>query len=154
MLRRAFIGSKSPVSPTTPSGKKAKKAAEALALVIGYPVFERNRCTVTIEHGNPSRLAGEAKRTRSYLVASDLSTEAEYALQWAIGTCVRQGDLLHVVSVMESESRLDHEITSISGAGDLKAKQRERLDRVQALQRIIVSLLERTRLHGAASTTA
>ena len=63
---------------------------------------------------------------------------------------MRQGDLLHVVSVMESESRLDHEITSISGAGELKAKQRERLDRVQALQRIIVGLLERTRLHSAA----
>ena len=51
---------------------------------------------------------------------------------------------------MESESRLDHEITSISGAGELKAKQRERLDRVQALQRIVVGLLERTRLHSAA----
>lgn len=37
------------------------------------------------------------KRQRMYLVASDLSPESEYALEWTIGTVLRDGDTLFAV---------------------------------------------------------
>lgn len=63
-----------------------------LALEVGRPVYERNRCTITVEHGNQEKAAKEARRTRLYFVASDLSQESMYSLEWCIGTVLRQGD--------------------------------------------------------------
>lgn len=51
-----------------------------LPLVAGRPVFEKNRCTVSLTHGDPDEMA-QGRRTRKYLVASDLSEESLYAIQ-------------------------------------------------------------------------
>ena len=40
------------------------------------------------------------------MVASDLSEESSYALQWAIGTILRDGDELLFVTVLETEEKL------------------------------------------------
>ena len=37
------------------------------------------------------------KRTRKYLVAMDLSDESQYALEWAIGALLRDGDTMYVI---------------------------------------------------------
>lgn len=44
------------------------------------------------------------KRQRMYLVATDMSPEAEYALEWTIGTVLRDGDTLFAVYAADEES--------------------------------------------------
>lgn len=43
------------------------------------------------------------RRQRMYLVATDLSPEAEYALEWTIGTVLRDGDTLFAVYAVDEE---------------------------------------------------
>lgn len=57
------------------------------------PVFQRDRCTLTITHGDPARVVREnGRRGKRYVLASDLSDESRYALEWGIGTVLRDGD--------------------------------------------------------------
>ncbi|TKA22960.1 hypothetical protein B0A50_07702 [Salinomyces thailandicus] len=44
------------------------------------------------------------KRQRMYLVATDLSPEAEYALEWTIGTVLRDGDTLFAVYASDEDT--------------------------------------------------
>ena len=44
------------------------------------------------------------KRQRMYLVATDISPEAEYALEWTIGTVLRDGDTLFAVYAADEEA--------------------------------------------------
>lgn len=44
------------------------------------------------------------RRQRVYLVATDLSSEAEYALEWTIGTVLRDGDTLLAVYAVDEEA--------------------------------------------------
>ncbi|GJN89826.1 hypothetical protein Rhopal_002815-T1 [Rhodotorula paludigena] len=121
--------------------------APRLELRTGRPTFEKNRCTVTIVHGEPDRVIEESKgrkQRRRYLVASDLSDEASYAIQWAIGTVIREGDECIIVSVMETDTKFDTE------DGNKQAKltnQRERQAAALQLARQATGLLERTRLN-------
>lgn len=75
-----------------------------LPLVAGRPVYEKNRCTVTLTHGDPET-ASKGRRTRTYIVASDLSEESLFAIEWAIGTVLREGDTCILVSVMETDTK-------------------------------------------------
>lgn len=75
-----------------------------LALVPGRPFFEKNRCTISLTLGDPDLLK-QGRRTRSYIIASDLSLESRYALEWGIGTVLRDGDECLIVSVMETDSK-------------------------------------------------
>lgn len=84
------------------STRPGSSALPRLELHTSRPVFEKNRCTVTLRHGDPDRAieeAGPKKRRRRYLVASDLSDESLYAIQWAIGTVLREGDEVRVASI-------------------------------------------------------
>lgn len=59
----------------------------------GRPVFARDRCTITLVHGDPARAIHESgKMPKTYIVASDLSEESRYAVEWGIGTVLRDGD--------------------------------------------------------------
>jgi len=77
---------------------------ERLTLTTSKPYYERNRCTIILEHGNYEKYSEGSNRPRVYLVASDLSEESQYALEWAIGTVLRDGDECIVVSVLEEEA--------------------------------------------------
>ncbi|POY74085.1 hypothetical protein BMF94_2897 [Rhodotorula taiwanensis] len=129
------------------STKASMSSLPRLELNTSRPAFEKNRCTVTLTHGDPDRAieeAGPKKRRRRYLVASDLSDESLYAIQWAIGTVLREGDECFIVSVMETDSKLDTE----DGAKQAKiTNQRERQASALALARQTTTLLERTRLN-------
>lgn len=46
----------------------------------------------------------EPKRLRDYLVATDLSEESTHALEWAIGTVLRDGDTLIAVYCVDEET--------------------------------------------------
>jgi hypothetical protein len=44
------------------------------------------------------------RNTRTYLACSDLSVEATYALEWTVGTIMRDGDTLLAIYAIEDES--------------------------------------------------
>ncbi|KAF3123130.1 hypothetical protein TWF569_000817 [Orbilia oligospora] len=48
--------------------------------------------------------AAEEERKRSYLVATDLSAEAAHALEWTIGTVLRDGDKLLAIYAIDEET--------------------------------------------------
>ncbi|GAB7350466.1 hypothetical protein MBLNU459_g1065t1 [Dothideomycetes sp. NU459] len=57
------------------------------------------------DYGFFQREAEEGRRRqRVYLVATDLSSEAEYALEWTIGTVLRDGDTLLAVYAVNEEA--------------------------------------------------
>ncbi|GAA6005033.1 hypothetical protein JCM10207_008484 [Rhodosporidiobolus poonsookiae] len=139
-----------------PQRRKSTKSAALprLELKTSRPVFEKNRCTVTLVHGDPDGVCdkqeheGGRKRRRRYLVASDLSEESLYAIQWAIGTVLREGDECIIVSVMETDTKLDpDDLSSSSARASKQANQRERQIAALQLSRQATQLLERTRLN-------
>jgi hypothetical protein len=71
--------------------RKKTLRVDPLPLVTGRPHFQRDRCTVTLTHGNPAGLT-ENRRPKTYMVASDLSEESRYAVEWGIGTVLKDGD--------------------------------------------------------------
>ena len=73
-----------------PRRKKTLKV-DPLPLVTGRPHFQRDRCTVTLTHGNPAGVT-DNRRPKTYMVASDLSEESRYAVEWGIGTVLKDGD--------------------------------------------------------------
>lgn len=65
---------------------KEKKKPSPLPLTTSRPEFGRNRCTVKLTQGDPdAALEKSGNRLRSYVVLSDLSAEAGYAIEWCIG---------------------------------------------------------------------
>lgn len=68
---------------------------------------EAHRCVRQIVRGDYSQFAQEAdnglRRQRVYLVSTDLSDEAAYALEWTIGTVLRDGDTLLAVYAVDEE---------------------------------------------------
>ncbi|KAK2758267.1 hypothetical protein FQN54_004112 [Arachnomyces sp. PD_36] len=67
-----------------------------------------NRVIRTIVRGDFALVQEEADqghlRQRKYLVATDLSEESVYALEWTIGTILRDGDTLYAVYAVDEET--------------------------------------------------
>ncbi|KAI9044089.1 universal stress protein family domain protein [Aspergillus affinis] len=68
----------------------------------------QNRSIRTIIRGDyaqqSSELEGGRRRQRKYLVATDLSEESVYALEWTIGTILRDGDTMFAVCAIHDET--------------------------------------------------
>jgi hypothetical protein len=81
--------------------EEAKKAAR-LAIHESPIIHSPDRTVMEIIRGEFKELEkdGEFKRQRKYLVSSDLSPQATYAMEWAIGTVLREGDTLYVVQAL------------------------------------------------------
>jgi hypothetical protein len=96
-----------PLFPTSNFAAKRRKSLKSgLELVTSRPTFARDRCTMTLTHGDPDgALEKSGKRMRRYVVLSDLSNESRYAVEWAIGTVARDGDEIFLISVKEDESK-------------------------------------------------
>ncbi|SHO78179.1 Uncharacterized protein MSYG_2521 [Malassezia sympodialis ATCC 42132] len=77
------------------------------ALVHHGRVFERNRCTVTMTYGDYETCSKTIRRPKRYIVASDGSEGSQYAINWAMGTVLRDGDETLIISVMETDTKLD-----------------------------------------------
>ena len=71
--------------------RRKSKNQEFLPLSTSRPLFQRDRCTITVTQGHPE---SSGRRKRKYIVASDLSDESRYAVEWGIGTVLRDGDEL------------------------------------------------------------
>jgi hypothetical protein len=79
-------------SSRNPRRRKSTRP-EPLPLQTGRPVFQRDRCTISVTQGDPDRaLKTSGRRPRRYVIASDLSDESRYAVEWGIGTVLRDGD--------------------------------------------------------------
>ncbi|KAF5369331.1 hypothetical protein D9758_002529 [Tetrapyrgos nigripes] len=136
-----------------PRRRKSTRHHEPLPLHTSRPLFERDRCTITVKQGDPeSRLVETGRRKMKYVVASDLSEESRYAVEWGIGTVLRDGDEMLIINVVENEARVDP-----PKPGDRTNKLRSQQER-QGLAYILVrqatALLQRTRLHVSISCQA
>ncbi|KAL4920177.1 hypothetical protein BDW62DRAFT_199263 [Aspergillus aurantiobrunneus] len=68
----------------------------------------RNRSIRTIIRGDYTNMQedaeGNRRRQRKYLVTTDLSEESVYALEWTIGTILRDGDTMFAVFAVHEET--------------------------------------------------
>ncbi|KAJ7670265.1 hypothetical protein B0H17DRAFT_949037 [Mycena rosella] len=137
--------------PSTVRGKRNPRRRkstrhEPLELHTSRPIFQRDRCTITITQGDPDAKLGDRKRKR-YIVASDLSEESRYAVEWGIGTVIRDGDEMMIVNIMENEGKVDPPIPNAADrAGKLRSQQ-ERQGLAYILCRQATGLLQRTKLN-------
>lgn len=69
------------------------------------------QCAVT-DRESREKAANKSRRVRKYLVACDLSDESVYAIEWAIGTVLRDGDSAIVVSVIETDTKCEFHLLS------------------------------------------
>ncbi|KAF8631812.1 hypothetical protein AX17_005027 [Amanita inopinata Kibby_2008] len=126
--------------------RKAVKHHEPLPCQTSRPVFQRDRCTITIKQGEPEVKLANRKRRR-YMVASDLSEESRYAVEWGIGTVLRDGDEMLIVTIMENESKADPPIPNAADRALKLRSQQERQGLAYILVRQATSLLQRTKLN-------
>lgn len=85
--------------------KRAQKLSINMTSIVSTP--STSRCVRTIYRGNFSKMQQEAsdnqRRVRKYMVATDLSDEAAHALEWTIGTVLRDGDTLLAIYCVDEE---------------------------------------------------
>lgn len=74
--------------------RKKSKHYEELPHSTSRPIFQRDRCTINIMQGDPDGVDGKKRR---FVVASDMSEESRYAVEWGIGTVLRDGDEMYVL---------------------------------------------------------
>ncbi|TIB69040.1 hypothetical protein E3Q24_03482 [Wallemia mellicola] len=130
---------------TKPLHDTPHKRSNNLDLNLTGPKFEKNRCTITIRQGDPDQaLITNNRRRKRYILASDLSHESKYAVEWAIGTVLRDGDELFIATVQETDTKLDGRDGK---KADKTKSQRERAVFSQYLTKHAISLLQRTKLH-------
>ncbi|KAF7291589.1 Usp domain-containing protein [Mycena chlorophos] len=129
-----------------PRRRKSTRHHEPLELHTSRPVFQRDRCTITITQGDPDGKLGDRKPKR-YIVASDLSEESRYAVEWGIGTVIRDGDEMMIVNVMENENKVDPPIPNAADRATKLRSQQERQGLAYILCRQATGLLQRTKLN-------
>lgn len=107
-----------PSGASTPCGSDEEshselRAAQKLSLTMSaiHSTPSAHRAIRQIIRGDYAHFQREAeqgrKRQRMYLVATDLSPESEYALEWTVGTVLRDGDTLFAVYAVDEETGID-----------------------------------------------
>ncbi|KAF3905406.1 hypothetical protein ABW21_db0208291 [Orbilia brochopaga] len=115
-----------PISSDAEADSKDLKRASRLSLNI-FPIVsnpETHRVACRIVRGDLQGLQPDPatlrRKQRSYLVATDLSAEAAHALEWTIGTVLRDGDTLIAIYAIDEEGVGDidpYKIVYTSGEG-------------------------------------
>ncbi|KAI0019131.1 hypothetical protein F4780DRAFT_780666 [Xylariomycetidae sp. FL0641] len=103
-------GVQTPLDPDLDADVTAIKVAQNLQLsmtpVINSP--EVHRSIRIIYRGDYPKIHKDAedehRRLRKYLVATDLSDESTHALEWTVGTVLRDGDTMVAIYCMDEES--------------------------------------------------
>ncbi|KAL7951804.1 hypothetical protein V8C42DRAFT_17910 [Trichoderma barbatum] len=95
--------------------KRAQNLSFTMTNVLETP--EAHRAIRIIYRGDYTRIVQAAEeenhRLRKYLVATDLSDESTHALEWAIGTVLRDGDTLVAIYCIDEETGI------VAGEGSL-----------------------------------
>lgn len=85
-----------------------KKAQKLSILMSSIDSSIPNRAVRTLTRGDYGSFLGQVdgvrRRQRKYLVATDLSEKSVYALEWTIGTILRDGDTLFAVCALPDET--------------------------------------------------
>lgn len=109
--------------------KSELKFAQQLAMNISpiQSTPDAHRCVRQIIRGKWRQFHEDAekglRRQRVYLVATDLSEEAAYALEWTIGTVLRDGDTLLAVYAVDEEAGVGAEASGVPIGGGATAQQ-------------------------------
>lgn len=146
--------SRRPLAPEQHGSQWVSKTnGEECSLVASRPIFARNRCTITLTHGDyeaavEKRNEKGGRGPKRWIVCSDGSEESSYAVEWTIGTVLRDGDETLVISVMETSEKLDpsHPSESASTQAAQRENQKIRQSMVLVLARQATALLQRTKL--------
>ncbi|KAE8144126.1 hypothetical protein BDV25DRAFT_167603 [Aspergillus avenaceus] len=116
-----------------------------------------NRSIRTIIRGDYTSLSEETeggrRRQRKYLVTTDLSEESVYALEWTIGTILRDGDTMFAVCALHEETgaptsvqigegaRVIQDAAAVVGSQTEETAQKSQNDSSTNLSRAILSRL-------------
>jgi hypothetical protein len=102
-----------------------------------------DRTVTTIIRGEFLELEkrGEFKRQRKYLVSSDLSPQATYAMEWAIGTVLRDGDSLWVAQALSKDDEPCEEKDREQNSKLLIEETKRLLKRTRLQVKIIVEIV-------------
>ncbi|CAK7197564.1 hypothetical protein SEUCBS139899_000212 [Sporothrix eucalyptigena] len=109
--------------------KSAQKLTLTSTPIMSTPATQRS--IRIIYRGEFNKVQKEAaddehRRVRKYLVATDLSDESTHALEWAIGTVLRDGDTLVAIYCVDEE-------TGIPGSGDAHDEPKTTHEQAQAV---------------------
>lgn len=88
-------------TPDTDGKRRKMDITENLLMEKSEPIVEDYRTLQTIVRRNRSGLKKQSSRIRNYMICIDLSPESIYALEWTVGTVLRDGDLLYLVYAIE-----------------------------------------------------
>ncbi|KAL2119805.1 hypothetical protein VTJ04DRAFT_6766 [Mycothermus thermophilus] len=100
--------------------KRAQNLSFSMTQIMDMP--EAQRTIQIITRGEWLTLVKEAEEEhrppRKYLVATDLSEESAHALEWAIGTVLRDGDTLLAIYCVDEETGIGGAVGGDSSAGN------------------------------------
>jgi len=86
--------------------RKAQRMETSISPILSSP--ENHRVFRTVLRGDVEgvwrQIEEKGKRTRKYLVATDLSSEAQHAMEWTIGTVLRDGDTLMAICAVDHDT--------------------------------------------------
>lgn len=103
--------------------RRAQKLTVVMTPTSSTP--ETGRCVRTIYRGDFAAMQKEAadnhRRVRKYLVATDLSDEAQHALEWTVGTVLRDGDTLLAIYCVDEETGIPHAADSVPASQSAQA---------------------------------
>ncbi|KAK4665822.1 hypothetical protein QC763_409330 [Podospora pseudopauciseta] len=95
--------------------KRAQKMSFAMTQVMETP--ESHRTIQIITRGDYAKLVKDAEEehrpARKYLVATDMSDESTHALEWAIGTVLRDGDTLLAIYCVDEDAGIEANPNSV-----------------------------------------
>jgi hypothetical protein len=126
--RRRFSRLRSTARPRAGAGRRAvaKRARAPGPAPTHDEPLGRDRCTIVLTHGDPAgALERSGRRACQHVVPSDTSQESRHAVEWRIGTVIRDGDEMPVVNKNENEneakstcplSRHDAVLTAVQSA--------------------------------------
>ncbi|KAL1895755.1 hypothetical protein Cpir12675_003088 [Ceratocystis pirilliformis] len=136
--------------------KQAQRLAFSMTPIMDSA--DHARTTRIIARGNFTNIARsciqEGQKPRKYMVATDLSEESSHALEWAIGTVMRDGDTLMAICCVDEETGLlgsEGKSTSSNATQSPARNDRSRLpeERKWAVEEItsrVLRLLRKTKL--------
>ncbi|PYH99611.1 adenine nucleotide alpha hydrolases-like protein [Aspergillus ellipticus CBS 707.79] len=84
--------------------KRAQKLGIQMSSIDSTVQHRSIRTIIRGDYTDQEEMEGSRRRQRKYLVATDLSEESVYALEWTIGTILRDGDTMFAVCAMHDES--------------------------------------------------
>ncbi|CAO3644449.1 unnamed protein product [Cunninghamella blakesleeana] len=84
---------------------KKKRPVELVFSDVPKTTTHPDRIMVEFDYGLNAKVT--TKKPRKYLIACDFGEESLYAMEWAMGTLLRNGDTIHIVSVIGLDEGLN-----------------------------------------------